>query len=207
MKKLITKMTMAVVFSVAVMGNVVAQTAEEALASVKEQVTTTLADLNANKTAYQNDPAKLNAMIESKMMAYFDADFMARAVLGKKWKSASKQQQEDFVNEFKQMLLRSYSSQLLDYTESTVTYGKPGKVKRNRTDIDVTVTNPDGRSYPLTLSMVYRNNQWKGYDVSWEGLSAITSYRSSLAEEISQKGLQQVIDDIKQLNVGGQTKK
>lgn len=204
--KIMKKMALAVMLLTTLMTQALAQTADEALATVQEQVNTTLADLKSNKQRYQDHPAALNAMIESKMIAYFDAEVMARLVLAKNWKKASQQQKNDFIKEFKQMLLRSYSSQLLDYTDAKATYGEPSKVKNNRTKIDVTVTNADGTSYPLTLSMIYRNGQWKGYDVSLEGLSAITSYRSSLGEEIAQKGLQKVIDEIKQLNASGQTK-
>lgn len=183
-----------------------AESAAEALEVVKAQVNTVLADLDRNKTRYQNDPSQLNTLIESKMIRYFDADVMARLVMGKHWRTATKQQKKDFVNEFKQLILRTYSSSLLDYTGAKVDYGEPSEVKRHRTKINVRVTSPSGKVYPLTLSMIYRNQQWKGYDVALDGLSVITSYRSSIGEEISRKGLQTVIDDIKQLNLRGESK-
>lgn len=206
MKKIITQIALMLMLGMAIMHNAFAQTAEEALATVKTQVSTVLADLKENEAYYKKNPANLNSMIESKMDDYFDADIMARLVMGKHWKKATKQQKKEFIQEFKQMILRTYSSSLLDYTGAKVDYGKAKKVKRNRTKIDATVVSPTGKTYPLTLSMIYRNGKWKGYDVSMDGLSVITSYRSSVGEEISQKGLQAVIDDIKQLNLKGESK-
>lgn len=183
-----------------------AQTADDALQTVKEQVSAVLSDLKANKARYQQDPATLNQMIDSRIDNYFDAPVMARLVIGKHWKKADASEQTAFINEFKQLILRTYSSSLLDYTDAKVEYGKASPVKRNRSKVDVKVISPTGQTYPLTLSMLYRKGQWKCYDVAMDGLSVITSYRSSIGEEIAQKGLASVIEEIKKLNEKGETK-
>ncbi len=203
MKKRLTKSIITLFFSGLMAFSAVAQTAEEALEVVKKSTAIVLADLKANKAKYQSDPAALNHLIDTKMLPYFDAEAMARMVLARNWKSATPEQRKEFLDEFKQLLMRTYSSSLLDYTDATVRYGKPTPLNRNRTKIDVTVTNADGSVYPLTLSMGYREGKWRGYDVAMDGLSVITSYRGSLGEEIEQKGLQAVIDEIKQKNAQG----
>lgn len=205
--KAMTKFFYATVMTVAMTSSAFAQSAEEALETVKTSVSVVLADLKANKSKYQSNPAALNSMIDNKMLPYFDTDAMAKLVLAKNWKSASAQQRKDFLNEFKQLIMRTYSASLLDYTDAKVEYGKPTKVKRNRTKIDATVINSNGKKYPLTLSMGYRNGKWKAYDVSMDGLSVITSYRGSIGEEVAQKGLQTVIDEIRALNAKGAVKK
>lgn len=188
-------------------GQAVAQTAEGALDTVKKSVSIVLDDLNANKASYQKDPAALNRMIDEKMVPYFDIEIMAKYVLGKNWKSATKQQQADFLSEFKQMIMRTYSASLLDYTDAEVTYGEPDEIKKKRTKVKATVVNNAGKRFPLELSMRYKNNKWLGYDVSLDGLSVVTSYRSSVGEEVAQKGIQAVIDEMKVLNAKGQVKK
>lgn len=188
-------------------GQAVAQTAEGALDTVKKSVSIVLDDLKANKASYQKDPAALNRMIDEKMVPYFDIEIMAKYVLGKNWKSATKQQQADFLSEFKQMIMRTYSASLLDYTDAEVTYGEPDEIKKKRTKVKATVVNNAGKRFPLELSMRYKNNKWLGYDVSLDGLSVVTSYRSSVGEEVAQKGIQAVIDEMKVLNAKGQVKK
>lgn len=209
MKKQLLQFSCAALLSSAMTVGAWAQTAQGALDTVKKQVSVVMADLKSNKDLYQSNPAALNSMIDKKMVAYFDIHSMARLVLGKNWKNASTAQQEDFLNEFKQLILRSYSSSLLEYTEATFSYGKLHKVtgkKRPRTKIDITITNSDGKTYPLMLKMGYSNGKWKGYDVSLDGLSVITTYRSSIGEEVAQKGIQAVIDEIKVLNQKGSIK-
>ncbi len=207
MKKTMMKFLATVTLSVAMTGSALAQTADDALATVKQSVAIVLADLKANKAEYESNPVALNRLIDEKMLPYFDADAMARLVLAKNWKNATPNQRQEFLDEFKQLVMRTYSKSLLDYTDAVVEYGTPTPIKRNRTKIDVTVTNSNGKVYPLTLSMGYRNGQWKGYDVSLDGLSVITSYRGSIGEEVARRGLQAVIDEIKMKNANGEVKK
>lgn len=202
MIKLLMQFTSALVLTGAMTLSAWAQTAEQALETVKQSVAVVLADLQVNKTQYQSNPALLNQLIDNKMVPYFDAEAMARLVLAKNWNEATPLQQQTFLDEFKQLMMRTYSSALLDYTDATVTYGVPTPIKRKRTKIDVTVTS-NGTVYPLTLSMGYREGKWRAYDVALDGLSLITSYRSSVGEEVAEKGLQRVIDDIKALNIKG----
>lgn len=206
MKKTLIKWALAATLSVTVSASAWAQDAKAALDTVKQQVSVVLADLKANKSTYESNPAALNTMIDGKMVQYFDTEAMSRLVLGKHWKKATPTQQQDFLREFKQLMLRTYSQSLLAYTDATVTYGTPAPVKKKRTKIDATITTDSGKVYPLKLSMAYRKGAWKGYDVSLDGISVITSYRSSIGTEVSQKGLQTVIDDIKALNRQGKTK-
>lgn len=205
MMRAMTKWTTVGLLSVSMTFSALAQDAQDALNTVKEQVAVVLADLQANKATYKSNPVALNHMIDTKMVPYFDVHSMARLVLGKHWKAATVKQRKDFLDEFEQMTMRTYSKSLLDYTDATVTYGRPSPVRKNRTKIDATIKS-HGKVYELKLSMAYRNGKWKGYDVSMDGLSVITSYRSSVGEEVAKKGLQAVIDEMRALNAKGKTK-
>ncbi len=117
---------------------------------------------------------------------------MAILVLGKNWKNISESQRKTFINEFKQLMMRKYSSQLLSYTGATFSYGEPTAVKNKRAKIPVTIRN-NGESYPLILSMGYSKGQWKAYDVKLSGVSLVSSFRSSIGMEVAQKGIDKVI--------------
>lgn len=203
MKKIVLKISWAAVMLMSLMGYAKAETAENALAMVKKSVSIVLLDLKANKERYKTDHAALNHMIDTKMVPYFDTDVMSKYVLGKNWKNATPAQRKAFYNEFKQLIMRTYSNGLLDFSDAVVSYGKPDKIRKNRTKVKVDITNNAGKKFPLELSLRYKNGQWKGYDVSMDGLSVITSYRSSIGAEVAQKGIQAVIDKIKSLNARG----
>lgn len=206
MKQVMIKSTVIATLWASMAASAWAQSVDDALTVVKASVEVMLSDLKANKSKYAADPSALNQTIDAKVLPYFDADAMARFVLGQSWKDASETQQQDFLTEFKQLIMRSYSSSMLDYADARVDYGEPSPLRKNRTKIPVTVTNAVGERYALELSLRYRQGEWKVYDVALDGLSVVTSYRSSLGEEVAQKGLQQVIDEIKDLNARGAVK-
>ncbi len=179
-----------------------AQSVQDALQVVKKSVTIVMQDLNANKTRYKKNPSALSQMIDSKALPLFNSRKMARLVLATSWRKASKQQRNDFINEFKQLMMRKYASELLNYTDATFSYGKPTAVKRNRTKIPVTIESR-GETYPLLLSMGYSKGKWKAYDATFDGFSLVTSFRSSVGTEVSNKGIDRVIADMREKNKRG----
>lgn len=204
MKNKIMQLTMATALTLSMTASALAQTAEDAVAVVKASVTMVLSDLKQNKSLYEQDPTALNQLITNKMLPYFDERAMAVKVLGQNWRTATAQQKQDFINEFKQLAMRTYSSNLLDYADATVSYGNASLLSKNRiAQVDVSVKNSDGKVYPLMLTLINKKNQWKIMDVSMEGLSVVTIYHDALAEEIAQKGLQGIIDEYKALNRRG----
>lgn len=204
MKNKMMQWMMVTALALSMTASALAQTAESAVAVVKESVTVVLDDLRQNQRLYEQNPVALNRLISTKMLPYFDERAMAVKVLGQHWRTATKQQKEDFIKEFKQLVMRTYSSNLLDYTNATVSYGNASLLSRNRiARVDVNVKKADGKTYPLMLTLIHKKNQWKIMDVSMEGLSVITVYHDALAEEIAQKGLQGIIDEYKALNRNG----
>jgi len=185
---------------------VMAQNINDAVYAVKQSVGTLLADLKQNQSLYESNPEALSQMIDHEIAPHFDIAIMARYVLGRHWHKASNTERQDFIREFEQMTLRAYSSSLLDYINASVTYGKPDTIKKKRTKVRVTIS-ANGNNYPLMLSMRYTKGKWLVYDVSLDGISIITTYRSSLNQEIEQKGLAAVIADIKAINANAKLQK
>lgn len=181
-----------------------AQTAEDALATVKTSVQNLLDNLEEHKATFNSDPGKIEADLRKDVVPYFDTRVMGQYVLGKNWRKATPEQRNEFINVFETMLLRTYSRGLLNYTDATVDYDAPSEVVNNKVKIKAAVT-ANGKTVQVLLSMHYRDGKWKVYDVSLDGLSIVTSYRSSVGSEIDQKGLDAVIEEIRTMNVKGQT--
>lgn len=206
MKKMMKQIICTGVLLFAMCHAAMAQTAQEALDTVKKSVAIVMQDLQANESKYKQNYSALDSMVDTKMLPYLDAKKMAILVLGKSWKNAAPAQRSAFINEFKQLMMRKYSSQLLDYTGAEFTYGDPTKVRHSasgsRTKIPVTI-HSNGKTYPLLLSMGYSNGQWKAYDAKLSGVSLIVSFRSSVGMEVAQKGIDQVITEMKAQNAAG----
>jgi phospholipid transport system substrate-binding protein len=127
---------------------------------------------------------------------------MSRAVLGKHWRRASKGQQERFVREFRDLLVRTYATALLEYTEERIDYpplvaGADGNDVTVRTEIE----QPGGLGIPIHYRMERQEDGWKIYDVTIDGLSLITNYRNTFNNDVRKVGLDQLIDNLKKGNV------
>ncbi len=180
-----------------------AQTVQGAIETVKSNTESVLSDLNRNLSLYKSSPKALNKMIDRKIVPAFDIDVMAKYVLGKNWKHATKTQRKEFISSFKTMIMRTYAKGMFDYTNANITYNKVSAIKKNRTKIKVTIINNNGKKYILELRMRYNRGKWKAYDVSMDGLSIIASYRSSVGQEVAEKGIDAVTNEIKGLNKRG----
>jgi phospholipid transport system substrate-binding protein len=79
----------------------VKNTANEVLEIIKADLDVTHSDMN-----------KIGKIVEEKIATKFDFDRMSQMVLGRSWKTASKSDQDQFIKEFKSLLVRTYSSKV-----------------------------------------------------------------------------------------------
>ena len=151
-----------------------------------------LAKIRADRPAYAKDHAKLYKMAEEKVLPHFDFVRMSQWVLGLNWRSATPEQRGRFVAQFRDLLVRTYSTALLNYTDQEIIY-RPLTLKP--TDDDVLVRTEVKQSggapnIPINYSF-YKNKDgaWKVYDVTIDGVSLVTNYRSVYASKVKDQGM------------------
>lgn len=181
----------------------VAQTPPDQL--VRETTDLILAQLKANKQAYERDPKKLYAMVQEKVLPHFDFRVMARSVLGRYWREATEEQRNRFIKEFRDLLVRTYATALLKYTNEEIRYlpfrANPGdKTVVVRTE----VVQPGGPSIPIHYSFYQTDSGWKVYDISIDGVSLVANYRNTYANIVKNEGLNALIEKLAESNRRGQ---
>lgn len=155
--------------------------------------------LKANREVYQRDKSALYAMVDKEVLPHFDFQRMSQWVLGRYWRTATPEQRERFSKEFRDLLVRTYATALLNYTDEKVVYlpftGKPDdKQVIVRTEIKQSSGAPD---IPISYSFYNKGDgEWKVYDVSIEGVSLVTNYRTTYADKIRRDGLDALIASI-----------
>jgi phospholipid transport system substrate-binding protein len=169
---------------------------------VRQTVTGVLEQLKKNKAQYEADHDKLFAMVDERILPYFDFRKMSQLVLGLNWRRATDEQREKFVSEFKQLLVRTYAIALLKYTNQTLEYlpytGQPtDKVVSVKVNVDM-----GGGSPPVPVYTQFYNgkNGWKVIDISIEGISLVTNYRNVYNDTIKTDGLDKLIQSIADSN-------
>lgn len=164
--------------------------------------------LNANRDRIKGKPQLTEELIEKILLPHIDFITASKYVLGANWNTASKTQKIEFIKTFRTLLLRFYSSALSEYLNthdekldmSLMTFQDPGKIDSNQVTVRSEVKPKNGKPVPITYQMINTSRGWKVFDVSVEGVSVITTYKTSFASEIQQKGLDGLITSLKERN-------
>ena len=174
-----------------------AEVAPEAL--VRGTADVILAEIKKNREVYAKDYNKLYRMADEKVLPHFDFRRMAQWVLGRNWRDATPEQRDRFVAEFRDLLVRTYSQALLNYKDQEIIYLP---VQRKPEDTEVLVKTEVKQSggqanIPIHYSF-YKNKDgaWKVYDVTIEGVSLVTNYRSVYASKIRDQGIDALISEL-----------
>ena len=160
-----------------------------------EQVSTDLLNaIAADRAVLAKDPAKLRAVVDRVLLPNFDAEYSARLVLGKHWRTATPEQRTRFIDAFVDSMMRQYGTALLDFTANRMTMlpfrGDPAATSATvRTEIK----RDDGTPVPVNYSMRATPSGWKAWDVTIEGVSYVKNFRTDFSAEIEAKGLDAVI--------------
>lgn len=164
----------------------VVQTADKMMAKLKEE-----------KDVIKKQPDKVYDLVNEIVLPHFDFELMAKRVLGKYWRSATGKQRAEFINAFRGVLVRTYANRLTEYTDYKINYlpmrPDPDQDKATvRSEIDQPGRTPVAVDYRLILN----GKDWKVFDVAIEGVSLVTNYRSTYANEIDRGGLDSLIEKI-----------
>ena len=160
--------------------------------------------LKEHHDAIVADPSKLYGFVDNIVLPHFDFERMARWVLGKYWRSADAAQQQSFVNEFRTLLVRTYGTALLEYTDQKINF-LPARMSADGKDVTVRteVMKPGGLPIPISYSMHLREDGWKVYDVAIDGISLVSNYRTTFSTEIKSNGIDALIRRLAERNAQG----
>lgn len=179
-----------------------AQAMPEPQALVKEASDNMLKALKEHEADLEQDPQKIFALVQDILFPHFDFERMARLALGRSWRDASAEQQTKFVEEFRLLLVRTYATAMLEYTNEEIRF-LPFRddIEKGRVNVPMEVVQPNGPSIPMALSLYKNSNdEWKVYDVKIEGISLVTNYRSSFNRDIRTSGMDALIQNLSKRN-------
>src|SRR6516164_7114232 len=133
-------------------------------------------------------PAQRVAQFHELFREDFDVPGLARFVLGRYWKTATPEQQEEFVKLFEDYIALVYSNQLAAYS------GEALRVTGSRTSAEEAVVaseivRPTGTP-PVKVDwhLTDRNGAYKISDVTVDGISMAVTQRSEFASVIQRSG-------------------
>ena len=157
---------------------IVIKTADKVLAQVTERK----AELEANNSL-------IYPLVETSVVPHFDFTAMVRSAMGPYWRQATSQQQDRLVTEFREMLVRTYATALLQFTGQQIEY-PPMHANDGETKVMVpTKVKPEGGPpIPINYRLKLDGDRWMVYDVVIDGISLITNYRGTFKRQIQLGG-------------------
>lgn len=164
--------------------------------------TTVLDEINTRRAELENSPGEVRAFAEQHVLPYIDTERMARYVVGRYWREASKEQQSAFVEQFTLTMMRSYSQSLLKLNINKIDVASALPDGEARVIVPTKVTQADGSiaevSYRVFKEATSQN--WLVYDVVVEGISLLVNFRQTYTTDIERNGMDQVIVAMKERN-------
>ncbi len=156
-----------------------------------------LASIRKDPTLQSGDVARLNALVDEKVLPYVNFEKMTRLAVGRGWREASAEQRQALTREFRTLLVRTYAgavSSTKDYEVRML----PFRAEANETDVTVRTQAVPSRGDPIQLD--YRlektSSGWKIYDVNVLGVWLVENYRNTFTGEVSRGGIDGLIKSL-----------
>ena len=196
MNKLISGMFIAMLLGVPMLVASPARAQEIAPDVLAKKVTDeVIGVLRADKDIQAGNTKKVLDLVESKILPHFNFARMTRLAVGAPWRQATPAQQQSLVQEFRTLLVNTYTSAFTQYRDQVIEY-RPFKMAPGDTEVVVrSLIKQKTGADPIDInySMEKVDGAWKVYDVVIAGVSLVQNYRSSFASEIQKSGVDGLI--------------
>lgn len=160
--------------------------------------------LKSNSAKVKSDPGYVNSIVHRYIIPQVDVYGMSRSVLGREaWQKASANQKQLFTTNFVQLVVRTYSRALKDYSGEKVVFLpiRGGYEGQRFVKVSSVIKRTNGQDIPISYSLVAKGSGWKIYDMSVEGVSLLQSYRSQFAQYLKDHSMDALIDKLKKQKV------
>jgi len=164
---------------------------EELVRKVTQDV---LDAIRSDQQLAAGDKRKALKLAEEKVLPHIDFEEATRLAVGRAWAQATPEQRRKLVEEFRRMLVRTYSNAISVYEGQTM---KVLPVRMKPGDTEATVHNQyiraGGTPLPVDYQMHKTDQGWKIYDITVEGVSLVLTYRSEFDAVVKQSGIDGLI--------------
>ncbi len=175
-------------------------------ALIKQVTTEVLEIVRKDKDIQSGNTKKAIELVEAKVLPHFNFTRMTQLAVARDWKQSSPAQQKVLTEEFRSLLVRTYSKALTEYKNQTIEF-KPFKMQAGETDVKVRtqIDQAGAKSIGLDYYLEKMPNGWKVYDIEVGGVSLVTNYRSEFTAEVRKGGIDGLIATLQTKNKSGES--
>jgi phospholipid transport system substrate-binding protein len=179
-----------------------AQAADEAADAFIKRVSSDILDaIKGDKSIHNGDVNKIIVLVDQRVMPNVNFLRMTASAVGPGWRQATPEQQKRLQEEFKILLVRTYSGALGQVSDQTIAV-KPLRAAADDKEVLVR-TEVRGKGDPIQLD--YRvekaaDGSWKVYNMNVMGIWLVENYKTQFAQEINTKGVDGLIASLAERN-------
>lgn len=174
---------------------------------VKNVTNEVLEIVRTDKDIQSGNSKRVIDLVEAKVLPHFNFTHMTQLAMARDWRVATPAQQQTLTDEFRTLLVRTYSKALTEYKKQTIEF-KPFSMKAGETDVKVRtqVIQSGAKPVPLDYFLEKQPQGWKVFDIEVGGISLVTNYRESFASEVRKSGVDGLISSLQAKNRGAEKK-
>lgn len=156
-----------------------------------------------DKEIQSGNSKKIIDLVEAKVLPHFNFTHMTQLALARDWRVANPAQQKSLTEEFRTLLVRTYSKALTEYKNQKIEF-KSFTLKNGETDVKIRSQIIQSGAKPISLDyyLEMMPQGWKVYDIEVSGISLVTNYRDSFASEVRNNGIDGLIATLQTKNRG-----
>lgn len=149
-------------------------------------------------------PARAEVLVEGSLVPLFDFSHMTKLAVARNWNLATPAQQSTITEEFKKLLVRTYSTALARYQGETVDFKQLRTAPQsNNVTVRSELKQPGNQKTTLDYEMERTPAGWKIYNVKIADVCLVSTYRDIFAEKVREGGVDGLIQFLAQENRGG----
>ena len=198
--KLFNKLLLCVVASLSFASSTFA--ASEAPDQLIKRLSQEILDIaKADKDIQSGNQKRVFELVEAKVLPYIDFTRMTSLAAGKSWRDANPEQQKQLINEFRTLLVHTYSGAISQIKDQKVEF-KPFRGAPEDTEVEVKSQVIQARGEPLQLSyrLAKSATGWKIYDINVLGAWLVETYKGSFAAEVTKSGIDGLLKTLVEKN-------
>ena len=148
----------------------------------------------SDKAIQAGDTKKVMQLVETKILPHVDSDRMTSLAAGRFWRDATPEQKKQLSEQFRTLLIYTYSGALSQIKNETVDF-QPLRADPSDTEVEVRSKVNMTRGEPITLNyrVAKAATGWKIYDINVMGAWLVETYKGTFASEISKGGIDGLI--------------
>jgi len=143
-----------------------------------------------DKDIQAGNSKKISGLVEQKILPHFNFTRMTQIAMAVNWRRATPEQQKQLTEQFKTLLVRTYSNALSLYRDQAINF-KPLRARPEDTDVTVRseIKQQGAQAVTLDYDMEKTPNGWKVYDMKVGGVSLVTTYREEFSSQVREGGI------------------